>query len=98
MAGPETGLPAELPQGAEPGVPSEETRQVSFNPDQDNGFAGSGACGNVYEFVLYALGTSSFDPSDPDDPDAVQAELDASEDVLDTTTLRARSDPAGPDC
>jgi len=91
-----TGLPAELPPGTEPGVPAAETRQVSFR--DNDAFAGSGACGNVYEFVLYALDVDSFDPPDDSSGDAVEAALEASDAVLGTTTLRARSNPAGPSC
>ena len=90
-------LPAELPRGNQPGVPSEETRQVSFNAGNDNGYAGSGACGNVYEFVLYALSAPSFDP-ETTDPDAVQVAIASSGQVLGTATMRARSDPDGPSC
>lgn len=89
----ETGLPANLPSGTEPGVPSEDTGQVSFL--EDNGFAGSGACGNVYEFVLFALSVPSFEP-ESDDPDEVEQELAESDDVIATATMRARSNPAGP--
>jgi phosphatidylethanolamine-binding protein (PEBP) family uncharacterized protein len=94
IPGTETGLPAALPAGGMPGVPDADTRQVSF--EDDNSFTGSGACGNVYEFVLYALDTDTFEPPNPEDPDEVQDALDASSAVLDTATLRARSDPAGP--
>jgi phosphatidylethanolamine-binding protein (PEBP) family uncharacterized protein len=91
-----TGLPAELPAGTEPGVPAAETRQVSFR--DNDAFAGSGACGNVYEFVLFALDVDSFDPPDDSSGDAVEAALAASDAVLGTTTLRARSNPDGPSC
>lgn len=91
-----TGLPAELPSGAEPGVPGAETRQVSFRPD--NAYAGSGACGNVYELVLYALDSADFVPDAPNDPDAVQEALATSQALLGTATMRARSDPNGPSC
>ncbi|HTV22980.1 MAG TPA: hypothetical protein VMG12_30025, partial [Polyangiaceae bacterium] len=53
-----TGLPAELPQGVMPGVPAANTQQYSF-PDT-RGYTGSGACGNVDEFVPYALSTPTF--------------------------------------
>lgn len=89
-----TGLPAELPAGTEPGVPAENTRQVSFNGN--GAFAGSGRCGNVYEFVLYALSVSELEPPDTSSADAVQDALDASSDVLDTATMRGRSNPDGP--
>lgn len=88
-----TGLPEGLPEGQEPDAPAPEgSEQVSIG--DDNGFFGSGAAGNVYEFVLYALSTPSIDP-DSDDPDAVEEfleELDDAE-VLGTATLRARSTP-----
>jgi phosphatidylethanolamine-binding protein (PEBP) family uncharacterized protein len=87
-------LPAELPAGHNPGVPAAETEQVSFR--DDSAYAGSGACGNVYEFELYALRTASFTPSNTDTPDDVEAALQSSPDVLDTTTMRARSNPDGP--
>ena len=96
------GLPAELPRGSEPGVPSDDTRQVAFR--NDDGYAGSGACGNVYEFVLYALDTPSFEPPDLsgldafEAPDAVEEALEASDAVLATARLRARSNPEGPGC
>jgi hypothetical protein len=96
IPGSATGLPAELPQGAMPGVPAANTQQASFR--DTSGYTGSGACGNVYEFVLYALSTPTFTPADPADQNAVQDALDASDDVLATATLRARSDPAGPSC
>jgi Raf kinase inhibitor-like YbhB/YbcL family protein len=96
IPGSATGLPAELPQGAMPGVPAANTQQASFR--DTGGYTGSGACGNVYEFVLYALSTPTFTPADPADQNAVQDALDASDDVLATATLRARSDPAGPSC
>jgi len=96
IPGTATGLPAELPEGVEPGVPSEAVRQVSIVPG--NGFAGSGACGNVYEFVLYALDSEDFIPDNPDDPDAVELALQQTQAQLGTATLRARSDPNGPSC
>jgi phosphatidylethanolamine-binding protein (PEBP) family uncharacterized protein len=88
-----TGLPAELPAGRNPGVPSDTTEQVSFR--SDNGFTGSGACGNVYEFVLYALNTPIFVPDDTSSPDDVEASLEASSSVLATAKMRGRSDPDG---
>jgi phosphatidylethanolamine-binding protein (PEBP) family uncharacterized protein len=90
-----TGLPAELPSGANPPPPAPVgSQQVSFASNL--GYTGSGACGNVYEFVLYALNTTSFAPSDDSDADAVEAEFEASNAVLGTATMRARSDPSGP--
>jgi hypothetical protein len=90
------GLPANLPQGVMPGVPAINTQQYSFRDTR--GYTGSGACGNVYEFVLYALSTATFTPPDAEDQNSVRDALDASDDVLATATIRARSDPAGPTC
>jgi Raf kinase inhibitor-like YbhB/YbcL family protein len=96
IPGTATGLPAELPQGVMPGVPAANTQQYSFRDTR--GYTGSGACGNVYEFVLYALDTATFTPPNPNDQNAVQDALDASDDVLATATMHARSDPNGPSC
>jgi Raf kinase inhibitor-like YbhB/YbcL family protein len=95
IPGSATGLPANLPRAALPGVPAANTQQVNYL-DDDDGFAGSGACGNVYEFVLYALDTATFTPADAGNQNAVQSELDASDAALGTTTMRARSNPDGP--
>jgi Raf kinase inhibitor-like YbhB/YbcL family protein len=96
IPGTETGLPAELPRGVMPGVPAANTQQVSFG--DDDGYEGSGACGNVYEFVLYALDTATFTPANAGDQNAVQSALDESTAVLGTATMRGRSDPNGPTC
>jgi phosphatidylethanolamine-binding protein (PEBP) family uncharacterized protein len=85
-----TGLPAALPEEFEPGVPDANTRQRSFRPD--DGFAGSGAAGNVYEFVLYALSVPSFE-ANSGDAGEIKDEIVNSGDVLGTATLRARSEP-----
>jgi phosphatidylethanolamine-binding protein (PEBP) family uncharacterized protein len=52
-------LPAGLETTAMPSVPAGSS-QRSFS---GNGYQGSGKCGNVYEFTLYALPTASFTPS-----------------------------------
>ena len=92
-----TGLPAQLPAGTNPGAPAPAgSAQVSIGTN--DGYTGSGACGNVYEFVLYALDTATFDPANTNTPDTVEAALEASSAVLATATLRARSDPDGPSC
>jgi Raf kinase inhibitor-like YbhB/YbcL family protein len=96
IPGTATGLPAELPQGVMPGVPAANTQQYSYR--NTRGYQGSGECGNVYEFVLYALSTATFTPPDPNNQNSVQDALDASDDVLGTATMRARSDLAGPSC
>jgi phosphatidylethanolamine-binding protein (PEBP) family uncharacterized protein len=95
IPGSATGLTAALPGGAQPGVPAANTQQVNYVGS--GGFLGSGGCGNVYEFVLYALSTPTFDPEETD-PDEVQQVFEDSDDVLGTATMRARSDNAGPGC
>jgi Raf kinase inhibitor-like YbhB/YbcL family protein len=92
IPGSTTGLPEGLPDGATPAPPAPAGSQQVSQGD-DNGFFGSGACGNVYEFVLYALDTATFTPADDTDPDDVEDALDDSDAVLATTTVRARSGP-----
>jgi glucose/arabinose dehydrogenase len=82
-------LAAALPGGATPGPPAPAgSQQASI---LGNRYAGSGACGNVYELVIYALGVGAFSPQNPDDPDAVEDEIARSAAVLATGSLRARS-------
>jgi phosphatidylethanolamine-binding protein (PEBP) family uncharacterized protein len=81
-------LPAGLETTAMPSVP-QGSSQRSFN---GNGFQGSGACGNVYEFVLYALTTPSFTPTGTTQT-AVADGLAATN--APTVTLRARSGAPG---
>jgi hypothetical protein len=69
-------------------------QQVSLS--NDNGYAGPGACNNVYEFILFALGTAEFTPSNEDSQAAVRDDLLDSDDVLDMAVLRAQS--AEPNC
>lgn len=90
-----TTLPAMLERSAVLTDPA-GAQQVSVSAD--NGFAGSGACGNVYEFTLLALGVETFTPSNPGDQTTVINELLASGDVLDMSILRARSDPDAAGC
>ncbi|HKO51670.1 MAG TPA: hypothetical protein VJV79_28365, partial [Polyangiaceae bacterium] len=52
-------LPAGLETTAMPSVPAGSS-QRSYS---GNGYQGSGQCGNVYEFVLYALPMASFTPT-----------------------------------
>jgi phosphatidylethanolamine-binding protein (PEBP) family uncharacterized protein len=94
IPGSQTQLPARLPASKEPGVPAAATRQTSFRSDQ--AYTGSGACGNVYEIVLYALDAVSFEPTTPDSADKVEAELITAKSLLGTASLRARCNPDGP--
>jgi phosphatidylethanolamine-binding protein (PEBP) family uncharacterized protein len=81
-------LPAGLEATAMPSVPAGSS-QKSFS---GNGYQGSGKCGNVYEFVLYALPMTSFTPSANTQTDARDG-LAATK--APTATLRARSGAPG---
>jgi phosphatidylethanolamine-binding protein (PEBP) family uncharacterized protein len=83
-------LPAGLETTAMPSVPAGSS-QRSFSTSS-NGFQGSGACGNVYEFVLYALTTASFTATGTTQT-AVADGLAATN--APTTILRARSGAPG---
>ena len=88
-----TSLPAELPTGAMPSMP-EGARQASFRPDE--AFTGSGACGNVYEFVLYALSDETISPPQAADQTAVRMFVRDLDSILGEASMRARSDE--PEC
>jgi phosphatidylethanolamine-binding protein (PEBP) family uncharacterized protein len=81
-------LPAGLETTAMPSVPAGSS-QRSYS---GNGFQGSGKCGNVYEFVLYALTSPSFTPSGANQTAAADG-LAAT--GAPTASLRARSGPPG---
>lgn len=88
-----TSLPAELPTGAMPSTPAGAS-QASFRPDE--AFTGSGACGNVYEFVLYALSDESISPTMTADQTAVRMFVQNLDSILGEASMRARS--AEPEC
>jgi Raf kinase inhibitor-like YbhB/YbcL family protein len=90
IPGTTTMLPAGLDTTAMPSVPAGSSQKNSF---MGNGYQGSGKCGNVYEFTLYALPTASFSGSTTT-PAAVRDALAMSN--APTATLRARS--AEPGC
>lgn len=81
-------LPAGLETTAMPSVPAGSS-QRSF---MGNGYQGSGKCGNVYEFVLYALPMATFTPSGTTQT-AVADALAATN--APSTSLRARSGAPG---
>src|SRR6478609_9695156 len=81
-------LPAGLDTMAMPSVPAGASQRSYAG----NGYQGSGACGNVYEFVLYALPTATITPTGTGQA-AVADALDAT--GAPTTTLRARSGAPG---
>jgi phosphatidylethanolamine-binding protein (PEBP) family uncharacterized protein len=56
------------------------------------GYVGSGACGNVYEFVVYALSVPTFSPTMPGNQGMVRTQLQAlGTSILATASMRARS-------
>jgi phosphatidylethanolamine-binding protein (PEBP) family uncharacterized protein len=81
-------LPAGLETTAMPMVPAGSS-QRSFS---GNGYQGSGKCGNVYEFVLYALPTASFTPTGTNQT-SVRDGLAATN--APTASLRAKSGAPG---
>jgi len=81
-------LPAGLETSAMPMVPAGSS-QRSFS---GNGYQGSGKCGNVYEFVLYALPTASFTPTGTNQT-SVRDGLAATN--APTASLRAKSGAPG---
>jgi len=81
-------LPAGLETTAMPSVPAGSS-QKSF---QGTGFQGSGKCGNLYEFVLYALPTAMYTGGSGTQT-AVRDGLAATN--APTATLRARSGAPG---
>lgn len=81
-------LPAGLETTAMPSVPVGSS-QKSFS---GNGYQGSGKCGNVYEFVLYALPTAMYSGSTSSQT-AVRDGLAATS--APTATLRAMSGSPG---
>jgi phosphatidylethanolamine-binding protein (PEBP) family uncharacterized protein len=83
-----TSLPAELPTGATPGTPAGAS-QASFRPDE--AFTGSGACGNVYEFVIYALSDATISPPDSGNQGAVRTFVEDLDTILGQASIRARS-------
>jgi len=83
-------LPAGLETAAMPSVPPGSS-QRSFSAS-NNGFQGSGKCGNVYEFILYALPTATYTGSSTSQT-AVRDGLATTN--APTATLRARSGAPG---
>jgi Raf kinase inhibitor-like YbhB/YbcL family protein len=86
-------LPANLSRQKMPPVPAGSV-QDGFNND-DDGYVGPGARGNVYQFRLYALSVASYTPPNAEDRRTVYRDLEADEDgiVLATSTLRGRANP-----
>ena len=85
-----TSLPENISKtSAMPPVPA-GSQQCSIG--QGDGYFGSGRCGNVYEFVIYALGIPTFSPTMATDQTAVRTQLQAlGAQILGTASMRARS-------
>jgi phosphatidylethanolamine-binding protein (PEBP) family uncharacterized protein len=90
-------LPANLGRQKMPPAPAGSS-QDSFN-QQDDGYMGSGQAGNVYDFKLYALDVSPYEPPNDEDRQGIYDELESDPDdiVLGSSLLRGRSDPEGYD-
>lgn len=92
MSGETLQLPAALPGDATLTTPI-EAEQVNASFADGNGYFGPGSCENVYEFKLYALNVADYTPANAMSPDTIQDELDESDIVLGTATLRGRANP-----
>lgn len=84
-----TMLPAELPSMATLTDPA-GAKQAAFGGGSA-GYFGSGACGNVYEHRLYALGVENLNPAMSNNAGAVRTALEASTDVLGESFVRLQS-------
>jgi Raf kinase inhibitor-like YbhB/YbcL family protein len=85
-----TSLPENVPKAsAMPAMPA-GSQQCSIGPG--DGYFGSGACGNVYEFVIYALSIPTFSPTQATNQTQVRMQLQAlGAQILGTASMRARS-------
>jgi hypothetical protein len=81
-------LAAELPAGSPLTDPAGAQQVTNFG---QMGYFGSGACGNVYEHRLFALGVTNLAPSDPGDVEAVREAVENSSDILGETFVRLQS-------
>jgi phosphatidylethanolamine-binding protein (PEBP) family uncharacterized protein len=78
---------------ATPPVPA-GSQQCSIGPG--DGYFGSGQCGNVYEYVVYALSIPTFTPTMPTNQTQVRMQLQNPANILGSASMRARS--AAPEC
>ena len=78
---------------AMPSPPGGGAQQASIGSGaNDHGFFGSGACGNVYEFTIYALSVPTFSPTQATNQTMVRTQLLAlGNQILGAATMRARS-------
>lgn len=82
------GLSASLPTTSPLTTPAGAEQAAGFN---QMGYFGSGACGNTYEFRLYALSVADFLPATPVNVNTFREQLDSASEVLDMTFARLRS-------
>jgi phosphatidylethanolamine-binding protein (PEBP) family uncharacterized protein len=83
-------LPAGLEKAAMPAFPAGSSQRAYSG----NGYVGSGKCGNVYEFMLFALPMATFTPTGTINQTTVATALKAT--GAPSATLRARS--GAPEC
>lgn len=83
-----TGLPSSLPTDSPLDEPPGAKQGTFFN---NVGYFGSGACGNTYEFRLYALSVANVPEDETDSNDAVNDWLNQASEVLGETFTRVRS-------
>lgn len=88
-------LPANIEKGtATPAVVAGSQQSNATFAEGDGYFGPESPC-NVYQFVLYALGTPTFSPSQPEYVAVVLGELEAlGGTILGSATLRARANYA----
>lgn len=83
-----TGLPSGLPTNSPLDDPPGAKQGAFFN---NVGYFGSGACGNTYEFRLYALSVATLPEAETDSNDAVNDWLNQASEVLAEAFTRVRS-------
>ena len=77
---------------AKPAVPAGSQQCSIGSGATGDGYFGPGACGNVYEFVVYALSVPTFSPTSPTNQTMVRTQLQAlGTSILGTASMRARS-------
>lgn len=85
-------LPAGLPGDATLTTPV-AGQQANAPFGTADGYTGPGSCENVYEFKVYALDVATFTPGNTGMLNGVRDQLEASENVLSTATLRGQANP-----
>jgi Raf kinase inhibitor-like YbhB/YbcL family protein len=92
-----TSLPAGLDRTTAMPASVPGAQQASFGRNAvEHGYFGPGACGNVYEFVVYALSVPTFSPTQNTSETMVRAQLRALSSIVGTASMRART--FAPEC